>query len=156
MNRMRVAIILFLGHFLFPWVANSQGTIEGIVRDSLQNTPLPGANVFVMKTAYGAATDKAGHFVIKGVPAGLHTLRVSYIGYRTRTLTVRVEDRAALRVNTSLLVDAVEGEMVVVTAQATGQAAAINQQLSSNTITNVVSAEKILELPDANAAESVG
>ncbi len=48
-----------------------------------------------------------------------------------------------------------EGEEVVVTAQARGQLAAINQQLSSNTIKNVVSADRIQDVPDVNAAESV-
>jgi TonB-dependent receptor len=45
---------------------------------------------------------------------------------------------------------------VVVTAQALGQNQAINQQLSSDKIVNVVSSARIQELPDANAAESVG
>ena len=45
---------------------------------------------------------------------------------------------------------------VVISAQALGQAAAINQQLSSNTIVNVVSEQKIQELSDANAAEAIG
>ena len=48
------------------------------------------------------------------------------------------------------------GEQITVTAQAEGQMAAINQQLSARTITNVVSSARIQELPDANAAESVG
>ena len=156
MNRMRHFVILSLARLIFAGAAIGQGTIEGFVRDSSQNNPLPGANVFVMKTAFGAATDKAGHFIIKGVPTGSHTLRISYIGYRTRTFTIRVEDGTVLQINASLPIDALEGETVTVTGQATGQAAAINQQLSSTTITNVVSAEKILELPDANAAESVG
>ena len=50
----------------------------------------------------------------------------------------------------------VEEKEIVVTAQASGQNAAINQQLSSDKIINVVSAAKIEALPDANAAESVG
>jgi len=33
---------------------------------------------------------------------------------------------------------------------------AINQQLSSNSIINVVSSDKMKELPDANIAESIG
>ena len=41
-------------------------------------------------------------------------------------------------------------------AQAEGQLAAINEQLRSNRIVNVVSAARIQELPDANAAEAVG
>jgi len=48
------------------------------------------------------------------------------------------------------------GEEVVVTAMMRGQTAAISQQINSNTIVNVVSKEKIMELPDQNAAETVG
>jgi TonB-dependent receptor len=55
-----------------------------------------------------------------------------------------------------LLPGIIEGEVIEITAQAEGQAAAINQQVRSNTIINVVSEEKIQELPDANAAESIG
>ena len=50
----------------------------------------------------------------------------------------------------------VEGEEVTVTAQARGQVSAINQQINSSTIVNVISEEKIQELPDANAAEAIG
>jgi TonB-dependent receptor len=55
-----------------------------------------------------------------------------------------------------LLPGIIEGEVIEITAQAEGQAAAINQQIQSNTIINVVSEERIQELPDANAAEAVG
>ena len=45
---------------------------------------------------------------------------------------------------------------MVVTAQAEGQARAINQQINSEQIVNVVSSDRIRELPDANVAESIG
>ena len=48
------------------------------------------------------------------------------------------------------------GEEIVVTAQVYGQRAAINQQFAALTVKNVVSSEKIEELPDANAAEAIG
>jgi len=51
---------------------------------------------------------------------------------------------------------AIEGETIVVTGQAKGPDVAINQQLSSNSIINVVSSDKMKELPDANIAESIG
>jgi TonB-dependent receptor len=50
----------------------------------------------------------------------------------------------------------VTGDEIVITAQAAGQVSAINQQLASNTITNIVSRDRIQELPDVNAAESIG
>ncbi len=135
---------------------SAQGTIKGVVSDSLENTPLMGANVMLAGTAYGTATDKDGVFIIQRVPAGTFTLRVTYIGYKSRTIPVTVLPDRIYQVTVRLIQDVVEGETVVVTAQALGQAAAINRQLTSTTITNVVSAEKIRELPDANAAESVG
>ena len=53
-------------------------------------------------------------------------------------------------------VSSILGEEVVVTGQFRGQAAAINQQVNSTTIVNVVSKEKLQELPDMNAAEAIG
>ena len=46
------------------------------------------------------------------------------------------------------------GVEVVVTARLKGQQAAIDQQVNSNTIVNVVSSERIREVPDNNAAET--
>ncbi len=137
-------------------VSFAQGTLQGVVRDSLENQPLIGAHVFLTGTAFGAATDRSGRFVISGIPEGSYSARVSYIGYRTKLIPIAVTRATQSNVAVSLVMDAIEGETVVVTAQALGQAAAINKQLSSTTITNVVSSEKILDLPDANAAESVG
>ncbi len=51
--------------------------------------------------------------------------------------------------------ETVYGDTIIITAQAEGQAKAINEQLSSIAIKNVVSFARIRELPDANAAESV-
>lgn len=149
-------LLCMVSLLLLPSSASGQGSIEGTVRDSLENAPLPGAHVQLTGTAFGGATDGAGHFLIKGIAPGSYTLRVSYIGYRTRLYPVTVAEGKSTVRNAMLDIDAIEGETVVVTAQAIGQAAAINRQLTSSTITNVVSSEKIMELPDANAAESVG
>src|SRR6056297_3426608 len=48
--------------------------------------------------------------------------------------------------------DAEELSEVIISTQARGQRAAINQQFASNLVMNVVSSEKMQELPDANAA----
>jgi TonB-dependent receptor len=44
---------------------------------------------------------------------------------------------------------------VVITAQVLGQTKAINQQLNADAIANFVSADRIKELPDVNAAEAI-
>ena len=133
-----------------------QGAIKGVVTDSLTSETLIGANVFIMGTGFGAATDFEGEYRINGIPAGDYTLIVSYIGYISKEYPVKIEQNKTLQLDAELALDVVLSDEVVITAQAAGQVAAINQQLNSNTIVNIVSEEKIQELPDANAAESVG
>ncbi|MGH7495636.1 MAG: TonB-dependent receptor [bacterium] len=136
--------------------AQGKGKIEGYVLDSQHNEALPGANVLIEGTSYGAATDLKGKFVILQAPAGNHRLAVSYIGYRKKTVAITVTDGQTSRVEVKLDFQVIEGEVVTVTAQAEGQMEAINQQFRSNTVTNIVSEARIKELPDVNAAESIG
>lgn len=143
--------LLFINATVF-----AAGNIRGVVTDSLTNEPLFGANVILEGTALGSATDFEGKYFIRGIPEGDYNLIVSYISYKRIIVPVTVKDGRTLELNFAMQLDVVEGEEIVVTGQAKGQAAAINQQLSSNTITNVVSSERIMEMPDANAAESVG
>lgn len=132
------------------------GTIRGYVRDAKTNSALPGATVLLKGTGLGASTDLNGNYFIANVPAGSYTIRVSYLGYHSREQAVTVEAGATIAFNAKLQPVGVRGKEVVVTAQASGQNSAINQQLSSKNIVSVVSAARIRELPDANAAESVG
>lgn len=133
-----------------------QGALRGIVTDSLTAKPLIGANVYLSGTALGSATDLEGIYRIPRIPPGRYTLRVSYIGYKTKNIEVNVQYGITVEQDIALAFDVLKGKMVEVTAQAEGQVAAINKQITSNTIINVVSEEKIQELPDANAAEAVG
>jgi TonB-dependent receptor len=146
-----VPLLLVLSAPLF-----GQNTLQGVVTDTLSVRPLVGANVFLVGTSLGDATDLEGMYRIEQVPSGRYTLKVSYLGYKSKSMEIAVEAGKMAIVNARLLPDAIRGEAVVVRGQAVGQAAAINQQITSNTIVNVISEEKIKELPDANAAEAVG
>jgi TonB-dependent receptor len=141
---------------LSPCVVFGQGLLRGIVMDSTAKEELVGANVLVKGTALGAVSDREGRFRIAGVPSGRQVLRFAYIGYATKEISVTVASGQETVVNVQLGPEVLEGEEIVVTAQARGQVAAINQQINSNTIVNVISEEKIKELPDANAAEAIG
>jgi TonB-dependent receptor len=117
--------------------------------------PLPGAAVYVEGTTVGATTDANGRFQITNVPAGEPSLVASFLGFAPDTTAVALAPGGRVSVEFVLAYVVVGGEEVVVTAQIAGQAAAINQQVASNQIVNVVSADRIQEVPDANAAESV-
>lgn len=134
----------------------SQNTIKGLVADSLTHEALIGATVVLTGTSFGSACDIEGEYKVSGIPDGKYTLRVSYIGYKTKFLDVTLKNKQTLDLYFQLSAENLEGKTIVVSAQALGQAAAINQQISSNTIVNVISEQKIKELPDANAAEALG
>lgn len=134
----------------------SQSTITGVVIDSVAKDPLIGASVHLLRTAFGSAVDIEGNYRISKVPVGNYTIRVSYVGYKTKEQKISLKENEILKLNFQLVADVIQGQEVVVSAQAIGQAAAINQQITSNTIINVISEQKIKELPDANAAESIG
>jgi TonB-dependent receptor len=136
-------------------LAATNGTVEGFVKDAQTGDALPGANVLLLKTSLGASTDVNGKFVIRNVPPGSYTLRAAYVGYLQKEMTIQVREGEVVKKDFKLAAVGIEGQEVVVTAQAAGQKEAINQQLTAMPIVNVVSRARIQELPDANAAESV-
>ncbi|MCX7876469.1 MAG: TonB-dependent receptor [Melioribacteraceae bacterium] len=153
---MKKKFLLFLILIIGTSKIFSQSTITGVVTDSVSKDPLIGASVHLLGTAFGSAVDIEGNYKIIKVPSGNYTIRVSYVGYKTKDVKISLKENEVLKINFQLIADVIEGQEVVVSAQAIGQAAAINQQISSNTIINVISEQKIKELPDANAAESIG
>ncbi|MDZ7723216.1 MAG: TonB-dependent receptor [candidate division KSB1 bacterium] len=132
------------------------GTIRGKVIEKATDSPLPGANVILEGTSIGAATDLKGEYLISNVPEGNYTLVVKYIGYNDGKNTIFVNHDKTVQYDAEMERATVKGEEITITAQAEGQLAAINQQLASRTIKNVVAADRIQEIPDANAAESIG
>ncbi len=156
------ALVIFFGVFIgflgaVPGLSLGQsGTISGKVTDATTGESLPGASILVKGTTIGAATDHDGTYSIPYAPAGRDSLLISYIGYHSQVKPVTVKAGETVTVNFELTSLSVQGQEVVVSVQATGQKQAINQQLSSNTIENVVSESRIRALPDVNAAESVG
>ncbi len=152
-----LATIVVLQVILLHAGAFSQNSsIQGYVRDAKTGEPLPGATVMLVATSMGAATDINGKYLIQNVPAGTYTIKASYVGYEERKSLITLKAGENIRMDFKLEPVGVKGKEVVVTAQASGQAQAINKELTSAQIVNAVSAAKIRELPDANAAESVG
>ncbi len=57
------------------------GKIEGIIIDAETKAELIGANVLIINSNTGAATDINGKFVIDNVPVGNYSLKISFLGY---------------------------------------------------------------------------
>jgi TonB-dependent receptor len=152
-------LLLFLVGFTFVWAEPlySQGTstITGRVLDAGDSSPLWGVNVTIKNTSLGASTNDEGRFTISNIAPGTYTLVFSYLGYTKLEQDVVASPSSSANVDVSLSQSMIAGQEVVVTGQLRGQQAAINQQLNSNAIVNVLSQERIRDLPDQNAAEAI-
>ncbi len=146
-----VFVLIF---FFFP--QNLFADIFGTITDSTTTEVLPGANVIIVGTSLGAASNINGEYRISKTEPGNYTIRVSYIGYESKDVPISLEMDKDLNLDIELSLAFMTGDVITVTAQREGQAAAINQQLNADAIKNVVSSDRIREVPDANAAESVG
>jgi TonB-dependent receptor len=150
------SFIYFSLLLLVPSLVFAQtGMLKGNVFDKNTKEPLIGASVVLDKTSMGNATDIDGAYTIRGILVGKYTVKVSYIGYITVTKEVSISQDATVEEEFLLDPQAITLGVTEVTAQMRGQSNAINQQLASNTIINVVSAEKIHQLPDASAATAL-
>ena len=126
---------------IFPTSSFSQskGTISGKITDARGN-PLMSANLILVGTQMGAASDKAGNFKIVNVPVGNYQLKATYIGYKSQTKNITVRAHETIFVNFSLEEDFFQTEQVVVTATRTEK---LMQDVP--VVTEIVSAEEIAE-----------
>jgi len=87
--RRLISILVFL---MLPACVMADGTITGSIKNTETGNPLMGANIVLTGTELGAASDEDGEFRITGVQTGVHTIKVTHIGYKTVTREVAVEN----------------------------------------------------------------
>jgi len=90
--------------FLVPLVIFGQtGKIKGKVTEMGTGEPLIGANIIVIGSSLGAATDINGDFTITNVQAGAHEVKASFVGYQSKIISnLRVNAGLTLEVNFDL------------------------------------------------------
>ncbi|MEZ4826501.1 MAG: TonB-dependent receptor [Bacteroidia bacterium] len=137
-------------------VQPENGSIYGIITDGQSGQPLAYAAAGIRSLNIGTTSDAQGRFRLIQIPPGNYDVEFRYLGYKTDTIQVTVNSGEEVQLEVVLSPEGVTLQTVELTAQREGQAAAINQQINANTIVNVVSKEKLQELPDQNAAEAVG
>jgi TonB-dependent starch-binding outer membrane protein SusC len=113
--------------------AQRTGTIQGRIVEAGTQRPLQGGQVTLVGTNRGVLTNATGEFLIPGVPAGEHRVRVQYLGYATSELTVTVQPDQSVRADFRLTQSAVALDAIVVT----GTAGATSRRTLGNSITSV-------------------
>ena len=140
MSRRLIPILLCL--FAVGSASAQTGKVTGTVTDLVSGEPLPGVNVVIEGTTQGASTGIDGKFIIIGVRPGVYDVLASFIGFsRQRREGVQVNVDLTTTVDFQMAEEVVEGEEIVVTAEAV----AVRKDLTSSEAR--VTAETIDKLP---------
>ena len=132
---------LFICTLLLPMMlfAQTAGKISGTVVSG-DGTPLAGANVVVVGTSLGAASNSDGNYYILNVPSGTYSVRSDYIGYQSVTVTnIKVSTSLTTDIDYTLQMSAVKGAAVEIVAEraliqksATNTTRIIDQEIINN------------------------
>jgi outer membrane receptor protein involved in Fe transport len=141
--------VLVLGALLLSGAgtvfAATTGKITGVIKDRSTNAPLIGTNVIVEGTSMGAITEADGNFTIINCPPGVHTLRITMMGYkRTIVKEVRVSMDLTTTVDVGMEPTVIEGETVNIVSVRP----IVRKDMTSSLA--VVSADEIRNLPVDN------
>lgn len=111
-------LVLFLMSYLFMTTIYAQkGIIRGTVKDASTNEAVFSANVIITGTSTGAVTDFEGVYEISGLEPGFYSISVSYLGYKSQTITeIQVTNSRPATYDFQLEEDDEMTEEVVVTA----------------------------------------
>lgn len=144
--------VLTLLLLLLPGVCllAQKATVSGKVTDSETGEPLSRASVVQEGTANGVFTGADGAFSLS-LPAGNHTLIISYLGFRTESKPLSLSAGQKATLDVALVTTSLQGEEVVISASRRAE-----KMTNAPATISVINANAIKELPSFNVAELLG
>lgn len=133
-------------------LAQRTGIIVGTVVDRATSQPIDGVQLSLgdATARVGGTSDPRGHFVIRGVPSGTHSVRAQRIGYKPSAQVVQVSGGDSVSVRFALDLSATQLEAVVTTG--TGGAVEKKALGVPIGIVNVDQAAELKSISDLNSA----
>ncbi|WP_162416840.1 TonB-dependent receptor [Cyclobacterium roseum] len=91
-----IRMYLVAAAMLFTQWAMAQNRIQGEIRDAENDVALPGATIVLEDSDQGTVSNRNGSFELSGMVQGEWELRISFVGYETNWVTVRVPQDSPL------------------------------------------------------------
>lgn len=145
-------LLLTLTTCIFAFHVVGEGQVSGDVASKDTGRSLAGAIVSIDELSLQTTADSDGEFRFDNVSSGTYELTVKYLGFKTYSEEISIEDDET----TSLSVELTDTiESMVVYGQASSTAAALNQQRAADIVSSVLSSDDFGQLPDANLSEAL-
>ncbi len=144
-----------IGTFAFAVSESGKGSLSGRVADTA-DAVLPGAQVELLPRAGTVNTDGQGEFTITNLAPGTYTVKITYVGFEQFTQEVTIVAGKNTQLKAVIQVQHKSEEVTVISERQTGEAEAINRTRTADNILQVLPAEVITSLPNANIADALG
>src|SRR5882762_8174099 len=132
-----------------------KGSIGGRVTDNSGGL-LQGAQIELQPKNLSLASNGQGEFFINDLEPGSYTLAVTYVGFKAFTTPLNVVAGQTANVEVKLEVESQNLEVLVTAERASGEAEAVNRERSADNILQVLPADVLRSLPNANMADALG
>jgi TonB-dependent receptor len=131
------------------------GGITGKVSDTGGGI-LQAAKVTVDPGGIEAVTDAQGQFLVTGLAPGTYTVTVTYVGFNTLTSSVTVSGAQVAAANAKLTPASQNLEVLVTAERPSAEAEEVNRERNADNVVQVLTADVIRSLPNANMADALG
>jgi outer membrane receptor protein involved in Fe transport len=135
-----LVVLTLLSIASIAYAQSGVGKISGKIIDADTQEPLIGANIIVLNTNLGAATDIEGNYFILNVTPGTYDVKFSYVGYAPKTIQkVRMVANITYELNVELSTDFSLPDIVI-------EGKKLFEQNATNTV-KVIDSDQISRLP---------
>ncbi len=158
MNRAAKTISILLLTLSLSSLAGAQatrGAISGRVVDP-SGAILQGAQITLQPRGLSLASNAQGEFAFVDLAPGDYKVTISYLGFVTSEADVKVASGEVARADTQMKVGSVSQEVIVTAERPRGEAESINRTRAADNVLQVLPAEVITSLPNANVADALG
>ncbi|UWZ85698.1 TonB-dependent receptor [Occallatibacter riparius] len=146
-------LVLLAGNVVYS--QNQKATLAGFVKDST-GALLQGARITLEPAVQPQVSNAQGAFVFSNLEPGKYKVTVSYVGFTSYTSDVDLTAGQNAQINAVLSVASANDQVLVVADRPLGEAEALNRTLAAENILQVLPAEVITSLPNANIADALG
>jgi TonB-dependent receptor len=155
MRRLPFFLFLLLVSTLTALGQSTKGVLIGRVTDAT-GAVIQGATVQLSPSGLTTTSDALGEFIFAAVPSGNYTLKATSVGFSAFTNSVTVTAGQTSHANVLLAVASSSDQVVVSAESGRDEVQAINEEINSANILQVMPETEILALPNANVADAVG
>jgi TonB-dependent receptor len=156
--RVRFLCLLFMFGFLatnFSLGQNSKATLAGTVKDA-SGAVLQGARITLEPAAQPESSNLQGAFFFNSLAPGNYKVTVTFVGFEPFTKDVTLNAGQTTQIDAVLKVASASDQVIVTAERPHGDAEAINRTLAAENILQVLPADVIMSLPNANIADALG